>query len=143
MITRLDRRRIYIFVSIAYGFSMLLALVVFLSGGIFVKIPGTMRPAASILMTVLMLVPAIASIATRLITREGWANMLLRPKFRACCPIYIEYLHVHGFSMVSWNKLRPWLERQGSGRRSSSEAAESWDQVYIGSNPDRPRVDTP
>jgi membrane protease YdiL (CAAX protease family) len=64
-------------------------LVVFLNGGIFVKIPGTMRLVALILMAVLMLTPAIASIATRLITREGWSNMLLRPKFRGGWPYYL------------------------------------------------------
>jgi hypothetical protein len=89
MITALDRRRIYIFVAITYSLSILLALVVFLNGGIFVKIPGTMRLVALILMAVLMLTPAIASIATRLITREGWSNMLLRPKFRGGWPYYL------------------------------------------------------
>ena len=82
MITTADRRRIYIFVAIAYGLSILLALAVFLSGGLFVKIPGVMRPGAMILMVVLMLTPAIASIVTRLVTREGWSNMMLRPRFR-------------------------------------------------------------
>lgn len=89
MITALDRRRIYLFVAITYSLSILLALVVFLSGGIFVKIPGTMRPVAMILMIVLMLAPTIANIATRLITREGWSNMLLRPKLRGGWPYYL------------------------------------------------------
>jgi membrane protease YdiL (CAAX protease family) len=89
MITTLDRRRIYIFVAIAYSFSMLLAVAVFLTGGLFVKIPGAMRPGALILMAVLMLVPAIASVTTRLITREGWSNMLVRPRFRGGWPYYL------------------------------------------------------
>jgi membrane protease YdiL (CAAX protease family) len=89
MITTIDRRRIYIFTAIAYGFSILIGLAVFLSGGMFVKIPGTLRPVAMILMVVLMLSPAIASIATRLITREGWSNLLLRPRFRGGWPYYL------------------------------------------------------
>jgi len=89
MITAIDRRRIYIFVAITYSLSILLALVVYLSGGMFIKIPGAMRPVALILVIVLMLAPAIANIATRLITREGWSNMMLRPKLRGGWPYYL------------------------------------------------------
>jgi membrane protease YdiL (CAAX protease family) len=89
MITAADRRRIYIFVAIAYSLSILLALAVFLSGGLFVKIPGAMRPGAMILMVVLMLTPAIANIITRLVTHEGWSNMMLRPRFRGGWPYYL------------------------------------------------------
>lgn len=89
MITGLDHRRIYIFVAIACGLSLLLALVVFLSGGMFVTIPGALRPVAMILIMVLMLAPTVANFATRLITREGWSNMLLRPRFRGGWPYYL------------------------------------------------------
>lgn len=89
MITAPDRKRIYIFVAIAYGFSILVAVVVFLNGGIYVKMPGTVRPVAMILMIVLMLAPTIANIVTRLITREGWSNMLLRPNFRGGWRYYL------------------------------------------------------
>jgi uncharacterized protein len=89
MITPLERRRIYIFVAIAYGISIVLALAVFLSGGMYVKIPGALRTQALILMMVLMLGPTIANIATRLITREGWSNMLLRPNFRRGWAYYL------------------------------------------------------
>ncbi len=89
MIASIDRRRIYIFLAICYGMSILLALVVFLTGGIFEKIPGSMRPSAFILMAVLMTVPAIANVVTRLLTREGWSNTLLRPNFRRGWPWYL------------------------------------------------------
>jgi membrane protease YdiL (CAAX protease family) len=36
-----------------------------------------------------MLAPAVANIATRLITREGWSNTLLRPNFRRGWPYYL------------------------------------------------------
>ena len=89
MIAPLERRRIYIYIAITYGGSIVLALAVFLSGGMYVNIPGALRPTAFILMIVLMLVPAIANIVTRLITREGWSNTLLRPNFRRGWPYYL------------------------------------------------------
>src|SRR5512143_2453196 len=82
MIAPLERRRIYIYVAICYGLSIVLALVVFLSGGMFVTIPGALKLSALILMSLLMCMPALANIVTRLITREGWSNTLLRPNFR-------------------------------------------------------------
>jgi membrane protease YdiL (CAAX protease family) len=89
MISPLDRKRIYIFVAISYGISILLALVIFLNGGIYVTIPGTIKPLALILMMLLMIGPSLANIATRLITREGWSNTLLRPNFRRGWPYYL------------------------------------------------------
>ncbi len=89
MIASLERRRIYIFVALTYGASILVALVVFLSGGMFQTIPGTIRLQAVILMAVLMCMPAVANIVTRLITREGWSNTLLRPNFRRGWPWYL------------------------------------------------------
>jgi membrane protease YdiL (CAAX protease family) len=89
VISTLERKRIYIFVALAYGLSIILALVVFLNGGMYRTIPGPMRPQAMILMMVLMCVPAVANIVTRLITREGWSNTLLRPNFRRSWPFYL------------------------------------------------------
>ncbi len=89
MITAPDRRRIYIFLAIAYGLSIIVAVVVFLGGGIYIQIPLRVRPGATLVLIGLMLVPAIASIATRLLTREGWSDMLLRPRFRGGWPYYL------------------------------------------------------
>ena len=36
-----------------------------------------------------MFAPSVANIATRLITREGWSNTLLRPNFRRGWPFYL------------------------------------------------------
>jgi membrane protease YdiL (CAAX protease family) len=96
----IDRRRIYIFVAIAYGLSIILALVIYSNGGIFVKFPFVMTPLAMALMMLLMFSPAIANIATRLITREGWSNMLLRPNFRGGWPFYLAALFLPALATV-------------------------------------------
>jgi membrane protease YdiL (CAAX protease family) len=66
----IDRKRILIFVAIAYGLSIAMGVVIFLGGGL---------PRLNVLLSVLMFAPMIAHIATRLITREGWSNTFLRP----------------------------------------------------------------
>ena len=96
----IDRRRIYIFVAITYGFSIVLALVIYLNGGIFLKYPFTLMPLALALMSLLMLAPAIANVATRLITREGWSNMLLRPNFRRGWPLYLAALFLPALATI-------------------------------------------
>jgi len=40
-------------------------------------------------MAATMFVPAVANIATRLITREGWSNTFLRPNLRRGWPFYL------------------------------------------------------
>lgn len=91
MITTIDRKRIWIFVAIAYGLSIAIGLVVFFGGGLVGD--GTTRFAtrqsAAIWLMLLMFVPTVANIGTRLITREGWSNTLLRPNFRRGWPIYV------------------------------------------------------
>lgn len=88
MISTIDRKRIIIFIAISYGISIAVALVLFLNGGLFSSYP-TLTPLATILMSVLMFAPAVANITTRLITREGWSNTLLRPNFRRGWPFYL------------------------------------------------------
>jgi CAAX protease family protein len=100
MNSTIDRKRIFIFVAIAYGISIVLALVIYFNGGIFVKFPFTLKPLAMALMMLLMLAPAIANIATRLITREGWSNMLLRPNFRRGWPLYLAALFLPALATI-------------------------------------------
>lgn len=88
MISTIDRKRILIFIAISYGISIALALVLSLNGGLFSSFP-TLTLLATILMSVVMFAPAAANIATRLITREGWSNTLLRPNFRRGWPFYL------------------------------------------------------
>jgi len=96
----IDRRRIYIFVAITFGFSIAIALVIYLNGGIFIKFPFVLTPLALYLMQLLMFSPAIANIATRLITSEGWSNMLLRPNFRRGWPFYLAALFLPALASI-------------------------------------------
>jgi len=85
MISTIDRKRVFIFVAITYGITIALALAIFLDGGLF---PNRTH-LASLLMTATMFAPAVGNIATRLITREGWSNTLLRPNLRRGWPFYL------------------------------------------------------
>ncbi len=100
MITSIDRRRIYIFVAIAYGISVLFAVVIYLNGGVFLKYPFALMPLALTLMSVLMFAPMVANLATRLITREGWSNSLLWPKFRHGLPLYLAALFLPALATI-------------------------------------------
>jgi membrane protease YdiL (CAAX protease family) len=88
MNSTIDRKRIFIFVGIAYAISIALALVLFFNGGLYLR-PWVVNPLWYTLGNVLMFAPAVANIATRLITREGWSNTLLRPNFRRGWPFYL------------------------------------------------------
>jgi len=82
VISTIDRKRIFIFVAIAYGLCIAPYLVIFLGGGPFSSYRNAAAPQAGILRALLMFAPMIAHIATRLITREGWSNTFLRPDLR-------------------------------------------------------------
>jgi uncharacterized protein len=91
-ISKIDRKRIFIFTGIAYGISIALALATYSYGGIFISYPLKMRSQAFILMAVWMFAPMVAHIATRLITREGRSNTLLRPNLRRGWRFYLAAL---------------------------------------------------
>jgi hypothetical protein len=86
MISRIDRKRIFIFVAIVYGITIALAVVLFFSGGLCTNCPFGTKGSATILLSLTMFAPAAANIATRLITREGWSNTFLRPNLRRGWP---------------------------------------------------------
>ncbi|OGK09535.1 MAG: hypothetical protein A2Y63_00145 [Candidatus Riflebacteria bacterium RBG_13_59_9] len=87
----IDRKRSWIFVAIAYGISIALGLVIFFNGGLFGDDSSGLNPKASAmtLLMVLMFAPTVANIGTRLITREGWSNTLLRPNIRRGWRFYL------------------------------------------------------
>jgi len=89
MNAKIDQRRIFIFIAIAYGISIALGLVIFSNGGLSTGDGIGLLPRAAALMAVMMFAPTVANIATRLITREGWSNMLLWPKLRRGWPFYL------------------------------------------------------
>ena len=84
MITPENKKRIIIFLVIAFTLAWASALVIYLTGGIVNSkvIEPTLRlTLASILMaTGMMWAPAVANILTRLLTREGWQDLWLKPK---------------------------------------------------------------
>lgn len=96
----INRKRICIFVAITLCFSIAISIVIYLNGGIFAQFPYTLRPQALALMSLLMGTPAIANIATRLITREGWSNMLLRPNFRRGWPFYLAAMFLPALATI-------------------------------------------
>ena len=72
-----DWKRVSIFIVFAFGIAWLVALVLYLTGGL------TATPITLILLAVgYMGAPAFAHIITRLITREGWQGLYLRPNFK-------------------------------------------------------------
>ena len=76
-----DRRRVVTFVAIAFGIAGLTGAVLFATGGLDSSpelLPG-ITLATVLLPTVYMFSPAIANVATRLLTDEVWADLRLRP----------------------------------------------------------------
>jgi membrane protease YdiL (CAAX protease family) len=79
-----DTRRILIFIGFAFGIAWATGLVIYLTGGLMdsPQIAPGITLAVVLLATVYMWAPGLGNILTRLITREGWKNMGLRPHFR-------------------------------------------------------------
>ncbi|WP_054520118.1 CPBP family intramembrane glutamic endopeptidase [Thermanaerothrix daxensis] len=79
-----DRRRTLIFVLFAFGLAWAVGGVVALTGGIANSppIPGGLSLAFVLIAVGYMWAPALAHLLTRLITREGWQDLWLRPHFR-------------------------------------------------------------
>jgi uncharacterized protein len=88
MISRADRKRVFIFVAITYSITIALAVAILLNGGLCTDCPFGLTRLAYILLAANMFAPAVASIATRLITREGWSNTFLRPNLRRGWRLY-------------------------------------------------------
>jgi membrane protease YdiL (CAAX protease family) len=84
MITSENKKRIIIFLVIAFTLAWASALVIYLTGGITNSkvIEPTLRLtlAAVLMATGMMWAPAVAHILTRLLTREGWQDLWLKPK---------------------------------------------------------------
>jgi membrane protease YdiL (CAAX protease family) len=73
----MDRRRVATYILFAFGIAWLSALAIALSGGL------NGSPLSVILVTAgYMGAPAVAHLLTRLVTREGWTGLYLRPKLR-------------------------------------------------------------
>ncbi len=84
MTEKLDTKRIAIFLLFAFGIAWAPALVIYLTGGLVKSVPlgSGLTLALVLLATTYMGAPALANILTRLVTREGWHDVYLRPKFK-------------------------------------------------------------
>ncbi len=93
MDTRLDTRRIFIYLGLSFGIAWLIGLIVYLTGGM-VDSPRII-PGAGITLALLliasgyMFAPAIAHMLTRLITNEGWSGAGLAPRLRRGWPYWL------------------------------------------------------
>jgi len=89
----IDRRSVTVFLAFAYGIAWAFALVVYLTGGLVnspVLIPALNVTLATVLLALgVMWAPAIAHILTRLVTREGWGDVGLRPNLRRGWPYWL------------------------------------------------------
>ncbi len=93
MNTTLDKKRILIFLAFAFGIAWAGALLVALTGGIAGSpslVPGSNYTLAFVIIAVVYMgAPAIAHVLTRLISREGWSNVSLRPNLRRGWPFWL------------------------------------------------------
>jgi len=89
----IDRRRVTVFLAFAYGIAWAFALVVYLTGGLAnspVLIPALNVTLATVLLALgVMWAPALAHLLTRLVTREGWGDVGLRPNLRRGWPYWL------------------------------------------------------
>jgi membrane protease YdiL (CAAX protease family) len=72
-----DWKRIILFIAFAFGIAWLVALGIYLAGG-----PENTPNILLVLAVGYMGAPALAHILTRLVTREGWHDLKLRPNFK-------------------------------------------------------------
>lgn len=87
MLKPIDRKRLIIYIAIAFGISWATALVIYLTGGLqnspTYTLAGEQISLALILMaTIYMFAPAIANFVTRKLTSEGKADLFLQPHFK-------------------------------------------------------------
>jgi membrane protease YdiL (CAAX protease family) len=85
MITNLNTKRILIFIAFAFGIPWAAALVISLFG----MRANNAAQAVGLANTIFITTPWLASIATRLVTGEGWGNLWLRPNFKRGWRFYL------------------------------------------------------
>jgi len=76
---KIDSRRITIFLVFAFGITWSFDLAIYLMGGLSNLKPGTLTWFLSIFA---MVSPALATVLTRMVTREGWNDTYLRLHFK-------------------------------------------------------------
>jgi len=85
MATQLNTKRILIFLAFAFGIPWTGSLALYLTVG-----KDDLLMAVFLLNWIFTLwTPALANVATRLITKEGWGHLMLRPNFRRGWRFYL------------------------------------------------------
>jgi membrane protease YdiL (CAAX protease family) len=83
----INQKRLSVFLAFAFGIAWLVGLIIFLTGGLISSpeiIPGSKITLAFALVTIgYMWAPALANIFTRLVTKQGWNDLFLKPAFKA------------------------------------------------------------
>lgn len=89
--TAIERSRIAAFVAIAFGIASAAGAVLFATGGLrgSPEVVGGVTLSALLLPTAYMFSPAVANVATRILTDEGWDDLRLRPNLSADWVWYI------------------------------------------------------
>lgn len=86
MESTVNKKQLYIYLGFAFGIAWLAGLIIFLTGGL-AKSPEVFagsKITLALLLTSLgyMWAPALANIFTRLVTRQGWGDLLLTLNFK-------------------------------------------------------------
>ena len=79
----IDKKRLYLFLGIVFILSWGLVAIIPLTGDKY----GSTK--SLFILSALMLIPAISSILTRLITKEGFKNTYLKPRFKGNIKYYL------------------------------------------------------
>jgi membrane protease YdiL (CAAX protease family) len=85
VLKRKNTKRILIFLAIAVGVRWTATLAIFLTG----MLDSSLLQAAGMANIIAVSTPLVANIATRLITKEGWGHLRLRPNFRRGWRFYL------------------------------------------------------
>jgi membrane protease YdiL (CAAX protease family) len=87
---RVDTRRTFIFLGLAFGIAWMTGLVIYLNGGLTNSPKVGPLPLALLLLAIpYMWAPALANILTHTLTHEGWKDAGLRPHFRKGWPYWL------------------------------------------------------
>ncbi len=84
MNVQMNKKRILIFIAIAFGVPWIALLVIYLT----VRTEDLVK-VGSVVGLFIGFCPALANVATRLITKEGWKNLWLRPNLRRGWRFYL------------------------------------------------------
>ena len=136
----MEKRRLKLFLILAFGISWASALVIALTGGLMNSpeiVPGTHVTLALVLeASVYMWGPALANIITRAITKESWQNAFISPKLKSGWPYWLAGWFGPGVATIlgvilffaifpqyydaNFTALRAQLEGRESGQRDRS-----------------------